>query len=217
MDGDRAEYSGLLDWGLRLTFLLALPAAVGLATLSQPLTATLFHYGKFDALAVTMTGKALIAYGAGLIGLILVKILAPGFYAQQDIKTPVKIAVGVLLVTQAMNLVFVPWFAHAGLALSIGLGACLNAGFLFWSLRRRAIYAPRPGWRLFLIRLSGALLLLAGVALWSAGHFDWLRLQQTPLLRAGALALVLGVCAATYFGALLAMGFRFRDFRRSAR
>ena len=217
MDGDRAEYSGLLDWGLRLTFLLALPAAVGLATLSEPLTATLFHYGKFDVLAVAMTGKALVAYGAGLIGLILVKILAPGFYAQQDIKTPVKIAVGVLLATQAMNLVFVPWIAHAGLALSVGLGACVNAGFLFWSLRRRGIYVPRQGWSMFLARLAGALFLLAGVALWSASYFDWLRLQQQPLLRVGALALVLGVCAATYFGALLAMGFRFRDFRRSAR
>ena len=195
---------------------MALPAAVGLATLSQPLTATLFHYGKFDPLAVTMTGRALIAYGAGLIGLILVKILAPGFYAKQDIRTPVKIAVGVLIATQAMNLVFVPWIAHAGLALSIGLGACLNAGFLFWSLRRRAIYVPLPGWRQFLAKLAGALFLLAGVALWSASYFDWLRLQQQPLLRVGALALVLALCAAAYFGALLAMGFRFRDFRRIA-
>ncbi len=216
MDGDHAEYSSLLDWGLRLTFLLALPAAVGLATLSQPLTATLFHYGKFDPLAVAMTGRALIAYGVGLIGLILVKILAPGFYAKQDIKTPVKIAIGVLIATQAMNLIFVPWIAHAGLALSIGLGACLNAGFLFWSLRRRAIYVPLPGWRPFMARLSGALFLLAGVALWSASYFDWLRLQQQPLLRVGALLLVLALCGATYFGALLAMGFRFRDFRRMA-
>jgi len=110
---DLQEYSSLLDWGLRLTFLLALPCAVGLATLSEPLTATLFHYGKFDALAVTMTSHALIAYGVGLIGLILVKILAPGFYAKQDIKTPVKIAVGVLITTQLMNYVFVPWIAHA--------------------------------------------------------------------------------------------------------
>jgi len=161
---DLQEYSSLLDWGLRLTFLLALPCAVGLATLSEPLTATLFHYGKFDALAVTMTSHALIAYGVGLIGLILVKILAPGFYAKQDIKTPVKIAVGVLITTQLMNYVFVPWIAHAGLALSIGLGACLNAGFLFWGLRHRNIYVPQPGWRMFLIKLTGALFLLAGVA-----------------------------------------------------
>jgi putative peptidoglycan lipid II flippase len=213
-DDDTAEYSSLLDWGLRLTFLLALPSAVGLATLSEPLTTTLFHYGKFDAQSVTMTGRALIAYGVGLIGLILVKILAPGFYAKQDIRTPVKIAIGVLIATQLMNLLFVPWIAHAGLALSIGLGACMNAVFLFWGLKRRGIYVANKGWGLFLLRLAGALFLLAGVALWTAGHFDWLGMADRPWHRVGALALVLLACGVTYFGALLAMGFRFRDFRR---
>lgn len=213
-DGDTVEYSALLDWGLRLTFLLALPSAVGLATLSEPLTATLFHYGKFDAQDVAMTGNALLAYGVGLIGLILVKILAPAFYARQDIRTPVKIAIGVLIATQLMNLLFVPWIAHAGLALAIGLGACLNALFLYRGLRRRGIYTPKDGWSLFYARLTGALFLLAGVALWSAAQFDWMGMKAHPLLRIGALFLVMAVCAATYFGALLTMGFRFRDFRR---
>lgn len=213
-DANNVEYSALLDWGLRLTFLLALPSAVGLATLSEPLTATLFHYGKFDAQSVLMTGRALIAYGVGLIGLILVKILAPGFYAKQDIRTPVKIAIGVLIATQLMNLLFVPWIAHAGLALSIGLGACINAAFLYWGLRRRGIYVAHKGWSLFFVRLAGALFLLAGVALWTAGHFDWMALRAHPLQRVGALALVMLACGATYFGALFAMGFRFRDFKR---
>ncbi|WP_025917115.1 murein biosynthesis integral membrane protein MurJ [Herminiimonas sp. CN] len=215
-DGDKVEYSALLDWGLRLTFLLALPSAVGLATLAEPLTATLFHYGKFSARDVAMTGNALLAYGAGLIGLILVKILAPGFYAKQDIRTPVKIAVGVLIVTQLMNLLFVPWIAHAGLALSIGLGACVNALFLYFGLRRRNIYRPKAGWSQFMIRLAGALFLLAGVALWSAAQFDWMGLKAHPLMRIGALLLVISVCVATYFSALLAMGFRFADFKRIA-
>lgn len=213
-NGDTVEYSSLLDWGLRLTCLIALPSAVGLATLSEPLTATLFHYGKFNAQSVVMTAHALVAYGVGLIGLILVKILAPGFYAKQDIRTPVKIAIGVLIATQLMNLLFVHWFAHAGLALSIGLGACLNAGLLYRGLRLRGIYHAHPGWAMFLVRLSGALFLLAGVALWTAGHFDWLALRAHPLERIGALILVMAACGATYFGALLAMGFRFRDFRR---
>lgn len=213
-NGDTMEYSALLDWGLRLTFLLALPAAVALATLSEPITTTLYHYGKFDAQAVAMTGKALIAYGVGLIGLILVKILAPGFYARQDIRTPVKIAIGVLIATQLMNLLFVPWIAHAGLALSIGLGACVNAGFLYWGLRRRGIYVARTGWGLFLARLAGALFLLAGVALWTADHFDWLGLQSNPFQRIGALLIIITASGGTYFGALLAMGFRFKDFKR---
>ncbi|NEX60416.1 murein biosynthesis integral membrane protein MurJ [Noviherbaspirillum galbum] len=213
-DGDQAEYSALLDWGLRLTFLIALPSAVGLLTLAVPLTTTLFHYGKFDDVSVTMTGRALIAYGVGLIGLILVKILAPGFYAKQDIRTPVKIAIVVLLATQAMNFLFVPWIAHAGLALSVGAGACLNAALLYRGLKQRGIYRPQPGWLMFLTRVTGALFLLAGVSLWTAGQFDWIAMKSTPLLRAAALTGVMLACGVTYFGALLAMGFRFRDFKR---
>ncbi|WP_019140372.1 murein biosynthesis integral membrane protein MurJ [Noviherbaspirillum massiliense] len=215
-EGDAGEYSALLDWGLRLTFLLALPAAVGLATLSVPLTTTLYHYGKFDALSVAMTSRSLIAYGVGLIGLILVKILAPGFYAKQDIKTPVKIAILVMIATQVMNLLFVPWIAHAGLALSIGVGACLNASLLYWGLSRRGIYKPQQGWGLFLIKLTGALFLLAGTALWTAGHFDWIALRAHPLMRVGALAFVMAACGAVYFAALFIMGFRLRDFKRIA-
>lgn len=215
--GDTVEYSSLLDWGLRLCFLLAMPAAVALMTLSEPLTTTLFHYGKFDPTSVTMTARALVAYGVGLMGLILVKILAPGFYAKQDIRTPVKIGVGVLVATQLMNLAFVPWIAHAGLALSIGLGATANAAFLYLMLRRNGIYQPLPGWTMFLVRLFGALLLLAGVGLWVAGHFDWIAMRATPWLRIGALSLVMFACAIAYFGALWAMGFRFTDFRRVSR
>ncbi len=212
---DKTEYSSLLDWGLRLTFLLAMPAAVALMILSVPITTTLFHYGKFDPLSVTMTAQALVAYGVGLMGLILVKILAPGFYAKQDIRTPVKIGIGVLIATQLMNLVFVPWIQHAGLALSIGLGASANAAFLYVLLRKKQIYVPEPGWTMFLIRLAGALLLLAGAGLWVAGHFDWIALQVSPGYRIGALALVITVCGAIYFGALGLMGFRIADFRRT--
>ena len=216
-ENDMVEYSALLDWGLRLSFLLALPCAIGLATLSVPLTATLFHYGKFDATSVTMTAHALVAYGVGLIGLILVKILAPGFYAKQDIRTPVKIAIGVLIATQLMNYLFVPWIAHAGLALSIGLGACLNAALLFWGLRRRNIYIPQSGWGIFLTKLALALLLLAGTAIAASHQFDWIAMRAHPALRIGALLLVLTACAIAYFGALMSMGFRFSHFKRISR
>ncbi len=216
LDGDTAEYSALLDWGLRLTFLLALPAAVGMATLAEPLTATLFNHQKFTALDVVNSSKPLIAYSIGLIGIILVKILAPAFYARQDIRTPVKIAIGVLIATQLMNQLFVPWIAVAGLALSIGLGACLNAGFLFWSLRRRGIYKPEHGWIQFSVKLLAALLLMAGIALWLSAQFNWIEMHEHPLLRVGALMSVISVCVVCYFGALFAMGFRPRDFKRIA-
>ena len=211
--GDHDEYSSLLDWGLRLTFLLALPAAVGLATLSEPLTAVLFHNGKFDTTAVTQTSHALVAYGVGLIGLILVKILAPGFYAKQNIKTPVKIALGVLAATQLMNYFFIPRLAHVGLALSVGLGACLNAFILFTSLRRHDIYRPRPGWFLFFIKQTGALLTMAGCALSLSARVSWLTMQNQAIYRSLCLSAILLICVTVYFGCLFAMGFRFRDFR----
>ena len=214
--GDTAEYSSLLDWGLRLTFLLAAPAAIALMVLSEPITTTLFHYGKFDPQSVTMTARALVAYGVGLMGLILVKILAPGFYAKQDIRTPVKIGIGVLIATQLMNLAFVPWIAHAGLALSIGLGATANAAFLYVMLRKKGIYLPGRGWMMFFVQLVGALLLLAGVGLWAGSHFDWIAMRATPWLRIATLGGVMLLCGIAYFGALVAMGFRFRDFRRES-
>jgi putative peptidoglycan lipid II flippase len=141
--------------------------------------------------------------------------LAPGFYARQDIRTPVKIAIGVLIATQLMNLGLVPILAHAGLALSIGLGACLNAGFLFWGLRTRGVYVPDPGWTIFLVRLVGGLFLLAGTAMWLGSQFDWFALQARPLVRIGVLSGIVAICGAIYFGALMLMGFRFADFKRT--
>jgi putative peptidoglycan lipid II flippase len=216
LERDTAEYSALLDWGLRLTFLLALPAALGLATLALPMIATLFNHGQFTADAAANSARPLVAYSTCLVGIILVKILAPAFYARQDIRTPVRIAVGVLIATQLMNLVFVPHFKVAGLALSIGLGACLNAGFLYWGLRRRAIYTPAPGWPVFYLKLAIALALMGAVAVMGAAQVDWL--GRTPSWqRVIALAAVIGACAAAYFGALFALGFRLRDFKRMAR
>src|SRR5690606_29078850 len=156
-----AGYSALLDWGLRLVIMLGLPAALGLALLSDGLVATLFHYGAFQAQDVAQTRVAVMAYSVGLIGILGVKILAPGFYAQQDIRTPVKIAIMVLVATQLMNLALVPALAHAGLALAIGLGATLNALALLIGLRRRGLYQPQAGWPAFVLRLVPGLGALA--------------------------------------------------------
>ncbi|WP_153100947.1 murein biosynthesis integral membrane protein MurJ [Paraburkholderia hayleyella] len=214
VDADAHEYSALLDWGLRVTFLLAAPSAVALFFFAEPLTATLFHYGKFDGHAVVMVARALAAYGVGLIGLILIKILAPGFYAKQDIKTPVKIGIGVLIVTQIGNLVFVPLLAHAGLTLSVGLGACVNALLLFIGLRRRGIYMPSQGWLLFFAQLVGACFVLAGAMHWFSGSFDWIGLHARPLERIALLGACLVLFAVLYFGMLWAMGFKYTYFRR---
>ena len=212
--GDIEEFSRTLDWGARLSLLLALPAAVGLAIISKPLIMTLFMYGKFDMYDVIMTERALIAYSIGLLGLIMVKIFGPGFYANQNIKTPVKIAIFVLICTQVMNLAFIVPLQHAGLALSIGLGACINAGCLCYLLIKKGMYAPSPGWSLFIAKLILAIFIMA-VALMLGLRYLPLNFDGEVWWRAfGLLELVL-IAIVSYFASLFILGFRFGHFRMS--
>jgi len=214
-DNNTAEYSKLLDWGLRLTVMLTLPAALALGMIAVPLLATFFQRGAFDAHDVLMTSYALVGYSVGLIGMILVKILAPGFYAKQDIRTPVKIGIVTLIATQAMNALFIGWIQHAGLALSIGLGACLNSAILFHYLRKRGIYQPEPGWAKFFIKIAIAMLALA-VTLWFGMGSEqswltgsgWSRILRLSELVAGGVLV--------YFAVLAALGFRPKNFSRRA-
>ena len=208
-----SDYSKLLDWGLRLTFMLALPAAVALAVLAVPLITTLFHYGQFSANDVSMTRNAVVAYSVGLTGLILVKILAPGFYAQQNIKTPVKIGIITLVVTQCMNLLFLFPLQHAGLALATGLGACFNAGFLFYKLRQLDMYQPQPGWVIFFAKLFVALVAM-GMALWWFSGTDAAWLAMSARAKIGKLSLIVAIGVAVYFGALWLLGCRPKQFYR---
>lgn len=207
------DYSRLLDWGLRLTMLLTLPAALALALLSIPLITTLFHYGAFTDHDVFMTRDALVAYSIGLVGLILVKVLAPGFYARQNIKTPVKIAVVTLIATQLMNLAFIIPLKHAGLALAIGLGACLNAGLLYYKLRSENIYQPQPGWGVFIFKISIALVAM-GCVVWFAAGADTYWLGGSAFDRAYRLVGIVILGAGSYFAMLWLLGFRLKDFSR---
>lgn len=212
-DDSPTEYSRLLDWGLRLTLLLALPAAAALAVLAVPLITTLFNYGAFGAHDVAMTQRALVAYSLGLVGLILVKVLAPGFYARQNIRTPVKVAVFTLVATQMMNLAFIFPLGHAGLALAIGLGACLNAGLLLHLLKKQGIYQPQPGWTGYFLRVLLAVTLMAATLSYTMGDTQWW-LAAGFLDRTVRLTLLVGGGITLYFGALGVMGFRPRQFAR---
>ena len=208
-----AEYSKLLDWGLRLTFLLALPAALALALLAMPLVTTLFHYGQFSVNDAWMTRNAVMAYSIGLTGLILVKILAPGFYAQQNIKTPVKIGLITLGVTQALNLILLAPLQHVGLALATGLGACFNAAFLFYKLRQYDLYRPQAGWYAFFAKLACALAAMGLVLWWLAGDPQgWL--EASASAKVARLSLLVALGMAIYFATLALLGFRLRHFAR---
>lgn len=212
--GDAERYSGLLDWGLRLVVLLAVPCAVALLTFAQPLVAVLYHYGRFGAGDVQQTAAALMGYGAGLLGLIAIKVLAPGFYARQDIRTPVKIAVGVLVLTQLLNLALVPLFNHAGLALAIGIGAMVNALFLLVGLIRRGAYRPSAGWLKFLLQVVAASALLAVLLMWLSSRFVWTGFEGQALQRVGLLVLSVLGAVVVYFGALVLSGLSLRQFVR---
>ena len=212
---NQTEYSKLLDWGMRITVLLAVPAAVALAVLALPLVAMLFQYGRFTADDAWMTRRALVAYSIGLIGMIMVKILAPGFYARQNVSTPVKIGVLTLIATQLMNLGFVGPLRHAGLALAIGLGACLNATLLYIQLRKNSIYIPQPGWPLFVLKVFASVFFMAIVLYTTMGEPAWW-LGASWHLKVPAVLGLVALGAAVYGGCLFAFGFRPRDFSRRA-
>ncbi len=215
--GDKAAYSSMIDWGLRLVVLQTLPCAVALLVFAEPLIAVLFHYGHFSAADVLATVQPLRGYGLGLLGIVSVKILAPGYFAQLDIKTPVRIAIAVLVCTQLMNLVFVEWlgFGVGGLALSIGLGATLNATWLLIGLVRLGMYEPHAGWLAFAAKALVATAVLAAALVWAAHGIDWLD-RSHPLLRALKMAAVLGGVGGLYVAVLTALGINLKSFARRA-
>ena len=210
--GDSERYAAMLDWGLRMVLLLSLPCAAALLVFSQPLVSVLYHYGAFTDRDVQQTTLALTGYGVGLLGLVAIKVLAPGYYASQDIRTPVRIAVFVLVLTQVFNLLLVPYLAHAGLALSIGLGALVNALWLLVGLLRRGSYKPQPGWLRFVLQVVLATGLLTLLLAFAAHELPWVALRQNAGLRIGWMVLVMSASAVVYFGALWVTGLRLKAF-----
>lgn len=211
--GRKEDYSATLDWGLRLCWLLALPATVALAVIGEPIIVTLFEQGQFTAFDSQMTQRSLVAYAVGLMGLVSIKILAPGFYAQQDIRTPVRVGIATLILTQVLNLVLIGPLAHAGLALAISLGACFNALVLLLGLRRRQMYVPSPGWGRFLLQLFFAVGAMVAVLLLLLPRLgDWHDLPV--MLKALKLGALVAAGAAAYFAGLLLAGVRPAQFSR---
>jgi putative peptidoglycan lipid II flippase len=206
------EFSRTLDWGLRAALVFGVPASVGLFLLAGPMTAALFMSGEFDAHDVLMSERSLRAYSLGLTAFILVKILAPGFYARQDTRTPVKFAAIALGVNMLLNLMLVWHLRHAGLALSTTLAAVLNAALLFRALRRQGVYRPPAGWRLMGLRIGAASVVMGSVLWWGAGDLShWLTAPRSDRLIWLATWILAG--GVGYFATLLALGMRVADLR----
>lgn len=214
-----AAFSATLDWALKLVAVIAVPAAVGMFMLAGPMLATLFQYGEFTATDTRMASLSLMAYSVALVGFTLVKVLAPGYFSRQDIRTPVRVSIRAMFVNIVLNLaIVVPMFrlgipgAHAGLAAATGLAAVYNASALYLGLRRTGIYTPGDGWRWLAHRVLLANLVMAG-ALWLvAGPLDaWL--EAAWHVRGLRLAACIGLGAAVYLGVLLALGLRPRHLR----
>ena len=212
--GDSERYSAMLDWGLRWVVLLAWPCAVALVVFAQPLVAVIYHYGAFTAHDVVQTTAALTGYGVGLLGLVAIKVLAPGFYANQDTRTPVQIAVMVLVFTQIMNWLLVPYLAHAALTLSIGLGALLNALSLLIGLRMQGKYQPLAGWFKLVMQVLLASAAFGGLLFWAAQQWNWTALQSQALWRVGLMTGVVAGAGVVYFATLRGLGVDLRALWR---
>jgi len=213
-EADTHAFSSTLDWGLRWVFLIGTPAMVGLVLLAAPMLTTLFQYGEFAPSDVDMAALSLMAYGFGLLGFMLVKVLAPGFYARQDTRTPVRFGVYAMLSNMVLNLVFVVPMAmsgvpgpHAGLALATSLAAFINASLLFRHLHVKGIYIPQPGWARFALRLLLANGGMAALLWWGRGPmsqwFEW-GLGERGLHLGGLVLMGMAV----YFVLLLSLGIR---------
>jgi putative peptidoglycan lipid II flippase len=172
----------------------------------------LFQHGRFNGADTGKVALALAGYGLGLPGLVAIKVLAPGYYASLDIKTPVKLSISALVITQLLNALFVPWLAHAGLTLSIGLAALINASWLLTGLIRRRSYVPAKGWTRFIVQVVIATAVMTGFLVWLGGRIDWLHI--TSWSRVLWLAIAIIAAAVLYFGALLACGVRVRELLR---
>nr|MDQ2694415.1 polysaccharide biosynthesis C-terminal domain-containing protein [Pseudomonadota bacterium] len=211
----REGFSQMLDWALRWALLIGLPATVALVILAGPLLTALFQYGAFDARDVAMASRSLMAYSLGLLAFMLVKVLAPGFYARQDTRTPVRAGIIAMAANMVLNVLLIFPLAHAGLALATSLSSFVNAGLLYWRLRQDDAYRPGADWPGFLARIGVANLLMGAFLVYAAGDLgQWLAANAHERLL--HLTWVVFGGLAVYIVAVIAVGLRPRHLRVAA-
>lgn len=207
-------FTAMLDWALRLVLLISLPAAVGLILLAEPLLATIFFGGAFTRFDVAMATASLTAYAFGLLGFILVKVLATGFFSRQDTRTPVRIGIIALVLNMGLNVVFVIGLLrseyaapHAGLAAATTISALVNAGLLLRGLRQAGVYRASAGWSIYAGRIGVASIVMAIAVYWMRLQFGtWTELDLG--MRIAGLAACVATGIVVYFGSLYVAGLR---------
>jgi putative peptidoglycan lipid II flippase len=217
---DGLAFSRTLDWALRWVLIIGLPAAVGLGVLAGPILATLFLHGDKTVHDLQMMALALVAYSFGLLGFMLVKVLVPGYFARQDTKTPMKVAMIAMLANMLFNIILVVALVklnytapHAGLAFATTLSSFINALLLLRGLLRDKVFQPEAGWGGFVLRVGLAAALMGTALWWLAGDWQvWSGFSSWQ--RIGHLAWLIPAGAAMYFVLLWLGGIRLAQFRR---
>ncbi len=205
--GSAESFSNMLDWALRWVVVIAVPATFALIILAVPLLATLFNYNQFTVNDVQQSATALQAFSMGVCGFIFVKVLAPGFFARQDTRTPMQVAVVSVLVNIVLSIILVGPMAHTGLALAISIAAWVNSVLLAAILLYRKIYRPAPGWLWFLARVAVAVIAMCAV-LWFGSANDQIWFERSLSERVWSITWVVISAAVVYFVALYALGLR---------
>ena len=213
VDSAHQEFSRVLDWGMRWCLLIGIPSTVALSVLAEEIVASLFYHGAFTETDVVMSARALVAFSIGLSALIAVRVLSPGFFARNDTKTPVRAGAIAMVVNAVLAVVLAISFQHVGLAAAISVAAFVNAGLLYYWLRRDRAYNPQSGWPMFIFRVATASFIM-GIALWwhSPSHVVWLDYGIVERVFRLLGYVIAGV--AIYVASLLALGIRIHQLMR---
>ena len=193
--------------------MICLPAVAGLTALALPLIATIFFHGGFTENGVHQSTASLIAFAPGLVAIVMVKVLAPGFYARKNTKTPVRIAIISMAANIGFCLLLIYPLRHIGLALATSLAAFVNAVMLYLALKKENIYRPGPGWHSFLLRVGTAAIGMGVLIAWLSGDSnDWIIMSVWE--RAFNLVFLVTFGCIIYFTALCLMGVSLRALWR---
>ncbi len=211
------DFQSTLDWGVRFVLFLGFPAMAGLMVISPLIISVLFDHGAFSESEVDhvkAVSMGVAAYSVGLVSFMLIKVLAPGFYARQDTKTPVKIGIITLVLNMVFNIMLAPFIGYLGLALATSLSASCNAFLLYRKLNQQGVYQFSSFSLWFALKCIVSAILMAVLVYFIAQQYTWQSwslIEQITLLCA-----LLAVAMVSYFGALFAFGVRLKTIKEAS-